>query len=514
MAGKRLSMRKIREILRLRWGEGLSLRQVAMSVGASPSTVHDFECRARAARLGWPEAEGLDEEDLEGMLFAPEGPPGERSGPDFEEVHRELRRKGVTLSLLWHEYKLSHPEDGYQYSRFCELYRRWREKVDVVMRQEHKAGDKVFVDWSGDGIEIVDRETGEVREAPVFVAALGASGYTYAEAAETEQLRDWVRCHVNAFEYFGGVPSAVVPDNTKTAVRRPSYYEPDLNPTYHDMARHYETAVLPARVRKPKDKAKVEGGVLLVQRWILARLRNHAFFSVAEANEAIFALLDELNGRPFQKMEGSRRSEFEAVDRPALKPLPGRRYEYAQWSSPKVNIDYHVVVEGHYYSVPYQLAHTRVEARYTSTTVEIFLKGRRVASHARSHKRGRYTTAKEHMPKSHRRYAEWTPSRILGWAERSGPHTKRLAERIMESRPHPEQGFRSCLGILRLGKSHGTERLERACERALAIGSTSYRSVESILKNGLDRQLRIPGEEQRKPPPEDHENVRGPGYYH
>ena len=514
MAGKRLSMRKIKEILRLRWGEGLSLRKVADSIGGSPSTVFDFECRAKAAGLTWPLAGGLDDDRLEKMLFATESPSSTKSEPNFEEIHREMKRKGVTLSLLWHEYKLAHPDDGYQYSRFCELYRRWQGKLDVVMRQVHKAGDKVFVDWSGDGIEIVNRETGEVTEAPIFVAVLGASGYTYAEATETEKLRDWVRCHVNAFEFFDGVPSAVVPDNTKTAVRRPCFYEPDLNPTYHDMAKHYETAVLPARVRKPKDKAKVEGGVLLVQRWILAKLRNHTLFSVAEANEAIFELLDELNAKPFQKMEGSRLSQFESIDRPALKPLPGRRYEYSRWTSPRVNIDYHVVVKGHYYSVPYKLVHKRVEARYTSTMVEIFSKSHRVASHGRSYQKGRYTTAKEHMPESHRRYAEWTPSRILDWAQKSGPCTMKLAEKIMESRSHPEQGFRACLGILRLGKSYGEDRLETACERALTIGSTSYRSVESILKNGLDRQRRIPGEEKREPPPEDHENVRGPGYYH
>lgn len=507
-------MRKIREILRLRWGEGLSLRQVANSIGGSPSTVHDFEVRARAAGVTWPLAEEMDEARLEQMLFATEVVKGTNAVPDFDEIRQELKRKGVTLQLLWHEYKQAHPQDGYQYSRFCELYRRWQGKLDVVMRQDHKAGDKVFVDWSGDGIEIVDRKTGEVTEAPIFVAVLGASGYSYAEAAETEKLRDWVRCHVNTFEFFGGVPFAVVPDNTKTAVTRPCFYEPDLNPTYHDMAKHYETAVLPARVRKPKDKAKVEGGVLLVQRWILARLRNHTFFSVAEANEAISELLVELNAKPFQKMDGSRRSQFESIDRPALKPLPSRRYVYSQWASPKVNIDYHVAVEGHYYSVPYKLVHKQVEARFTSTTVEIFSRGHRVASHLRSYQKGRYTTSKEHMPRSHRRYADWSPERILGWAQKSGPCTVTLAERIMESRPHPEQGFRACLGILRLGKTYGEDRLETACQRALTIGSTSYRSVESILKNGLDKQLRIPGEEKRDPPPKDHENVRGPGYYH
>lgn len=507
-------MRKTKEILRLRIGDGLSLRQVAKSVGTSASTVFDCETRAKAAGLSWPLPDDIDDGRLHEMLFSTEPRPPKKAQPDFETMHRELKRKGVTLQLLWEEYKIAHPTDGYQYSQYCVLYRQWRGQLDVTMRQEHKAGDKVFVDWSGDGIDIVDRKTGEVRRAPVFVAVLGASGYTYVEATETEKLRDWLKCHVNAFEFFGGVPAAIVPDNTKTAVRNPCFYEPDINPSYQDLAKHYGTAVLPARVRKPKDKAKVEAGVLLVQRWILARLRNHTFFSVADANEAISALLDELNTKPFQKLEGTRRELFESLDRPELRPLPRRRYEHAQWASPKVNIDYHVAVEGHYYSVPYQLAHKRVEARFTDFTVEVFFKGKRVASHRRSYKKGRFTTATEHMPKSHQRYAKWTPSRILAWAEKNGPCTRELAANIMESRPHPEQGFRSCLGILRLGKLYSDERLEAACERALAIGATSYRSVESILKNGLDRQARLPGQEKRKPPIEEHENIRGPGYYH
>jgi len=487
---------------------------VAKSVGTSASTVFDFETRAQAAGLTWPLSEEIDDARLREILFSETPRPRNRVQPDYDAMHRELKRKGVTLQLLWEEYKQAHPEDGYQYSQYCELYRQWRGQLDVTMRQTHKAGDKIFVDWSGDGIDIVDRKSGEVKRASVFVAVMGASGYTYAEATETEKLRDWLKCHVNAFEFFGGVPAAVVPDNTKTAVRNPCFYEPDINPSYQELAKHYGTAVLPARVRKPKDKAKVEGGVLLVQRWILARLRNHTFFSLADANEAMSALLDDLNAKPFQKMDGSRQELFESLERQELRPLPRRRYAHAQWSTPRVNIDYHVVVEGHYYSVPYRLAHKRVEARCTDSMVEIFFEGKRVASHRRSHRKGRFTTAKEHMPKAHRRYAEWTPSRILTWAEKSGPCTRKLAETIMESKPHPEQGFRSCLGILRLGKMHSTERLEAACERALAIGATSYRSVESILKNGLDRQGRLPGEEQRRPPIKEHENLRGPGYYH
>jgi len=515
MAALRLSMRKSKEILRLRWGEKLSLRQTGRSVGVSPATVFDCETRAWDAGLRWPLAEELDEGRLEAMLYPTQDAAGvRRAAPDFEHVHLELRRKGVTLLLLWQEYKQEHPDDGFQYSRFCQLYRGWRGKLDVVMRQEHKAGDKLFVDWSGDGIEIVDRATGEVTETQLFVATLGASSFTYAEAAPSQELRHWIGCHVHALEYLGGVPAAMVPDNTKTAVRSPSYYEPDLNPTYQEMARHYGTAVLPARVRKPRDKAKVESAVLLVQRWILAKLRNHTFFGIGEVNDAIGELLEELNDRKFQRLSTTRRELFEKLDRPALRPLPRKRYEYAEWSRPKVNIDYHVAVSKHFYSVPYQLVHKRVEARVTTTTVELFHKGRRVASHLRSYAEGRYTTSREHMPKSHQRYAEWTPSRILSWAAKSGGSTERLAAKILASRPHPEQGFRSCLGILRLGKSYGNERLEAACERALTIGAVSYRSVESILKSGLDRQRELPGSEPAPPGPGEHENIRGPGYYH
>jgi transposase len=488
---------------------------VASSLKVSPSTVFDCTGRAKAAGLSWPLPEELDDGLLESRLY-PKGTlvAVKRAEPDFETVHKELKRKGVTLQLLWHEYKQNHPDDGYQYSQYCERYRRWRGKLDVVLRQQHRAGEKLFVDWSGDGIDVVDRKTGEVRSLKLFIAVLGASNYTYAEVAESEKLHDWIRCHMHAYEFLGGVPEATVPDNTKTAVLNPCFYEPDLNPTYHDMAKHYDTAVLPARARKPRDKAKVEGGVLIAQRWIVAKLRNHTFFSVAEVNDAVWQLLDELNERPFQKLEGSRLSLFESLDRPALRPLPRTRYVFADWSKPRVNVDYHVAVAKHFYSVPYQLVHKKVEARFTSTTVEVFHKGQRVASHARSHQMGRYTTAVEHMPKSHQRFAQWTPSRILSWAQKLGPNTRLLAEIIMDQRPHPEQGFRACLGILRLAKRYGDDRLEAACARSLNIRSFSYRSVESILKNGLDKQGELPGVQRESESPLQHENIRGSETYH
>jgi transposase len=352
-----------------------------------------------------------------------------------------------------------------------------------------------------------------VWEAPLFVAALGASSYTYAEAFESEQLRCWIKGHIHAFEYFEGVTDMVVPDNPKTAVSKPCYYEPDINPTYNDLADHYDTAVLPARPRKPRDKAKVESAVLVAQRWIIAALRNHVFFSVAEANEAIAQKREELNNRKFKKLDTTRRELFETIDKPALKPLPPSRFEFAEWSSPKVHIDYHVEVDKHYYSVPYKLVHKRMEARRTATTVEVFFKGRRVASHKRSYVKGGYTTLPEHMPESHRRYQEWTPERIRQWASKTGPATAQLADKIMASKRHPEQGFRACLGLLRLGKKYGDGRLEAACARALAIGSHSYKSVKSILKNGLDRQAVLSDVGRKKTVPVTHENLRGPEYY-
>jgi transposase len=508
-------MRKIREILRLRWGQGLSARQVAKSLSVARGTVANCVSKAKLSGLSWPLPDDLDDAALEALLYPPTPHSSEaRFLPDWVAIHREMRRKHVTLLLLWEEYKRDHPEEGYEYSQFCNLYREFRGKLDVVMRQQHVAGEKVFVDYSGDGIEIIDRDTGEVREAQLFVAVLGASSYTYAEVTESQELRWWIDAHIHAFEYFGGVTEITVPDNTKTAVTRPCNYEPDLNPTYQEMARYYDTAVIPARKRKPKDKAKAEGGVLIAQRWILAALRNHTFLSLAQANRAIAEKLEELNGRRFQKLPTTRRELFETLDRPALQPLPATRYEVAEFSRPKVNIDYHVEIDKHYYSVPYQLIHKRMEARRTSTTVEICFKGRRVAAHRRSYVVGGYTTVKEHMPKSHQKHLEWTPSRIIRWAEKTGHRTAQLIQELIESKPHPEQGYKASLGILRLEKKYTTERLEAACGRALAIGSVSYRTVNSILKTGMDRLPDPSDTEPQLDLPMDHANVRGPEYYH
>ena len=515
MPVSRLPMRKIKEVLRLRFEKRLSFSEIGQSISASSSTVQDYVRRAMVAGVGWPPPDGLDDAALESKLFPPAA--GAKSQkvlaePDFAYLHREMRKKHVTLQLLWHDYKAGHPDDGYQYSRFCQLYRQYTGTLDLVMRQEHRAGEKVFVDFSGDGIPVADPETGEVREAALFVAVLGASNFTYAEAFESEELPFWIAGHVHAFEHFQGVPAITVPDNPKTGVTRPCRYEPELNPTYLEMAKHYGTVVIPARVKKPKDKAKVEGGVLIAQRWIIARLRNHIFFNVPQVNETIKPLLEELNTKPFQKLDGTRRGLWETIDRPALKTLPQVRYEFAEWSKHRVNIDYHIEVCRHYYSVPHQLVHKEVEARMTATTVEIFFRGRRVVSYRRSMARGGYTTLTEHMPRSHQEHAEWTPSRIISWAATVGPNTAALMQKIMEVKPHPEHGFRSCLGIMRLAKKFGETRVEAACARSYAIGAYSYRSVESILKNGLDRQEFKPSRQLSLII--DHENVRGPGYYH
>ena len=506
-------MRKVREVLRLKFDGGHTNRRIARSCRISRPTVSDYLLRFAEAGLQWPAAAALDDATLEQALFAPVAvaPTAGRAVPDWSQVHRELRRKGVTLTLLWHEYKAAHPE-GFQYSWFCDQYRAWTRKLDVVMRQEHRGGEKLFVDYAGQTAEVVDRRTGEIRAAQIFVAVLGASSYTYAEATWTQQLPDWIGAHVRTFEFLGGVSELLVLDNLRSGVCKAHRYEPDLNPTYADLASHYGVAVLPARVRKPRDKAKAEAGVLLVERWILAVLRHRTFFSLAELNREIARLLEQLNTRSFKKLPGSRRELFEQLERPALRPLPAQPYEFAEWKKVRVNIDYHVDIEGHYYSVPYQLVRKALEARYSERTVECFHKGQRVASHPRSHLKGRHTTLPEHMPAAHRSYAEWTPQRLIRWAEKTGPATASMVQTILERRVHPQQGFRSCLGIMRLGKRFGEQRLEAACRRALTLGACSYKSIESILRQGLDRKA-FP-EQQELELGIAHENIRGSDYYH
>jgi transposase len=509
---ERLSMRKIREVLRLRYEVGLSARQVAASVQIARSSVGEYERRLTAAGLSWPLPEGLSDTDLERRLFPPllMMPADTRPVPDWPGIHEELRKPGVTLMLLWEEYRAAHPQ-GFAYSWFCEHYRTWAGRLDRVMRQTHRAGEKLFVDYAGQTVEVIDPHTGEVCTAQIFIAVLGASNYTYAEATWTQTLPDWTGAHVRAFQFFGGVSEVVVPDNLRSGVSRACRYEPDLNPSYAELAEHYGVAVVPARVRRPRDKAKAEGGVLLVERWILAALRHRTFFTLKELNAAIATLLERLNNRPFKKLPGTRRIAFEQIDQPALQPLPATPYVFATWKKVRVHIDYHVEVDGHYYSVPYALVKQPLDARLTDNTLECFHKGQRVASHVRSHRKGRHTTVTEHMPKAHREYAEWTPQRLVRWAEKTGPATAGVITQVL-ARPHPQQGFRSCLGIMRLGERFGQDRLEAACRRALLLGACRYKSLESILKRGLDRQP-LP-KQQELALPEAHDHLRGPGYYH
>src|SRR4051812_20919954 len=451
MPQKAVSMRKIKEVLRLRFAAGLNQEQIARSCSIGQSTVHRYLRMAAAAGLKWPLPEEYDDRQLNELLFPshPErSPPKRRAGVDYAEIHRELKlHRHLTLQLIWEEYRQNQP-DGYGYSRFCELYQRWLRNHNVVMWQEHRPGEKMFVDWAGPTVPIYDRRTGEATPASLFVAVLGASTYTFARATIGQGLANWIDCHVRAFEFFDGTPKLVVPDNPRTGVDRACRYEPDLNRTYHDMALHYGVAVMPARPRKPRDKAKVENAVLLAERWIIAALRHRKFHKLVDLNEAISELLEKLNQRPFRKREGSRARLFDELDRPALQPLPAERYILAYWKTVRASIDYHVEVDHHYYSVPYQLAGQKLEARYSAATMEIFHSGKRVASHLRSTAAYGHTTASEHMPKSHQAHLEWTPSRLIHWAEGIGVATAEVVRTILERKPHPEMGYRACPGIL------------------------------------------------------------------
>src|SRR6266480_110460 len=513
MPAERLSMRKAREVLRLKYACGASARVIAQSVGIGRTAVAEYIRRAAVIGITWPIPAELDDTALERKLFAPAGynPPRSKPLPDWNHVHAELRRRGVTLALLWEEYRAGEA-DGYGYSRFCDLYGEWRRGITATMRQTHAAGEKLFVDFAGDTIAVFDAVTGEARECKIFVAVLGASNYTYVEARFSEALPEWICAHVNTFAFLGGVPKAVVCDNLKAGVTAASRYEPSVNRTYQDLATHYGTTVMPTRPRKPRDKAKVEAAVLIVERWILARLRNRRFFSLAELNVAIRILVDDLNARLMRKLGASRREFFETIDRPALMPLPVDPYQYAEWRRARVAPDYHVEVQGHFYSVPSRMIRQVVEVRATEATIEVFHRGTRIASHARSGVKRRHTTIPEHMPSAHRRYAFWTPARLLAAAEKVGPSTIALCEAIMRAKPHPEQGFRSCLGILRMEKTYGARRIEAACRRGISIGSASYRSIASILKTGLDKAFLhdiTPDAD-----PIQHGNIRGRGYYH
>ncbi len=504
MAQARLPVRKIREVLRLK-AAGLSDRKIAAVIGSARSTVQECLRRARDAQIVWPLTEELDEDALQARLYRREVPLSQRPLPDFAGVHTELRRPGVTRWLLWQEYKSVHPE-GWQYSVFCEQYRRWLSTRDPVLRQAHAPGDKLFVDYAGQTVPITDRYSGEQRPAQIFVAVLGCSNYSYAEASFSQKLPDWLGSHVRALEYLGGVPSAIVPDNLKSAVTRTHHYEPVLNPSYQDFAEHYGVAILPARVRKPRDKAKVEGGVLIVERFILARLRNRTFFSLGELNAAMAELLEQLNARSFQKQEGCRRSRFLELDAPALQPLPIKPYEFGEWRQAKVHPDYHVEVKRAWYSVPHRLIGARVEVRLTTHTVEIFHAGKLVAAHARATDRARRSTRDAHRPAHHVAVIEQSLARVLERAAKVGPATLEVLKQQAAQRRHPEDTLRSAQGILRLSQDFTSQLLEAACERALALRAYSYRAVRTLIE--------MPPAATPSPALDlKHQNLRGPEYF-
>lgn len=511
-------MRKIREVLRLKFEQGRGHREIAASCGIGVATVSEYLRRARDSGVGWAEAQQRSDAELEAQLFPKAQYPAavERAAIDFGWVHRELRKTGVTLQLLWSEYVQSvQGREPYQYSQFCALYTAWRSKLDLVMRQVHRAGEKAFIDYSGKKPAIVDAQTGETREVELYVMVLGASNYTFAEATLTQKVADFIGSVTRGLDFFGGVPDVLVPDQLRSAVRGPDRYDPDINATLLELAKHYETTIIPARPRKPRDKAKVETAVLVVQRWILARLRHRRFFSLEELNVAIAELVVELNARPFRKLEGSRRSAFEATDRPALRPLPLTRFEPFQWQKARVNIDYHVAFEDRFYSVPHALVGERVEVRATALTVEIFHGNQRVYSHRRSYgPKGTTVTCEHHRPASHKDYGKWPPERLIAWAGTLGPNVARVAEMTLSGYPRPEMGYRPVLGIIRAGERYGAQRFDAACARALAVsGSTPPRRkfIEALLKQRLEHAPMPVNETLR--PLGHHDNVRGGGYY-
>jgi transposase len=507
-------MRKLKEIARLRFEAKRSYNEIAAAAGVARSTVQLAVARMQANGLAWPWPESEDEASVEarlyGRAFTGDAWRATKAGaaplPDFAAMRAELARKGVTRRLLWREYREREPQ-GLEYSQFCELYRRWSKTQDVVMRFEHAPGDKLFVDYAGQTIGITDRQTGVVSPAQVFVAALGHSAYTYAEAVATQQVGDWIASHVRTFEQLGGVPQAIVLDNLKAGVTRAHRYEPDVNPSYQDFAAHYGVAVLPARVMSPRDKATVESAVLVVERWVLAPLRDQVFFSIAEANAAIAPLLANLNRAPFQKREASRETIFCEHERATLRALPERPYQYGRWSKAKVHLDYHLEHERRYYSVPYALVGKTVDVRASDVAIEVYYRGERVAAHLRGLRKGQFTTDAAHRPEGHRRAIELNHERLLREAEAIGEATASVIRAQAHRRVHRDQTLRSSLGIVRLARDHGAARLEAACAQAVALQSFSYRSIVNLLAS--PPRAIAPAAD----PPIEHANVRGARYF-
>lgn len=507
-------MQKIRQVLRLRYEAQLSARQIARSLNVSKQAVADYLVRAEAAGLRWPLPAELDDAQLEAMLF-PATPPvphvTRKPKPNWVEIHEALQHKGATLRGLHDEYLADHA-DGLSYSQFCYLYSEFARTLKRYMRQPHVAGERAYVDYAGPTVPIVDPKTGEIREAQIFVGVLGASNFIYAEAHHRQDLEHWIAAHTRMFAEFGGVPAIIVCDNLKAAVTKAHRHAPEIHATYRDLADHYRTAILPARPYKPKDKAKVENAVQVVERWILFRLRKRLFTSLGELNVAIRELLDDVNNRPFQKLAGSRREALERLDRPALQPLPPHPYQFARFRKVRVDLSYHVEIDKHLYSVPHTLCRKEVDARITADIVEVFHAGRRVASHPRSDVAGAKTTDPQHMDPTHRHFAQWDAERELDWARTIGPCTHAFLQVLLERAGHRDLGYRAAQSLKSLEREFGGERLEAACRRGMEIAATSTQSIRSILRTRLDQQV--------LPEPAGteiiitHTNLRGAEYYH
>mgnify|MGYP001029982126 CR=1 FL=1 len=514
MPALRTTMRKIREVLRLRLESGLSIRQISLSTNVSVGAIQKLLVKAEAEGLIWPLPEELTEVRL-AQLFYPHAKThtsGRFQEPDWETVHQELRRKEMTKLLLWEEYTAQYPNRCYSYPQYCARYRQWAKTLRRSMRQVHKAGEKCFIDYCGVTVGVVNPSTGEVRQAQVFVAVLGASNYTYAEATWSQSLQDWLQSHVRAFEFFGGVPDLLVPDNLRSGVSKACRYDPELNPSYHQLAEHYQVAVMPARPYKPKDKSKAEVAVQIVERWILARLRHYTFFSLGELNEVLRMLLDNLNTKPFKQLPGNRQEAYETLDRPALRALPQHPYQYTDIKAVRVNIDYHVQYDQHLYSVPHQYVGEKLDVHATEYTLTLYFRQQVVASHPRQYQPG-MTTQPAHMPERHRHQGGWTPERLIQWAERIGPDTRLWIESRLHQKAHPEQAYRVCLGLLNLNRNYPPERLNASCRIANREGLNRLKQIRAILNSNRDQlqeQLPLTTTEL----PQNHANIRGPESFH
>jgi transposase len=507
-------MRQIREMLRCHFDHGLSRETIARALGIAKGSVTNVFQRFQAAGLCWPLEPDVSDADLEARLYPPVARALTSVCPDAQAIEQELRRPHVTMELLWREYHAAHP-DGMSRASFYRYYQAHR-PVEPTMTMIHKAGDKLFVDYSGDGLAYVNRQTGEMIGQALFVCCLGASGFCYAESTPSQRADDFVQSHVRAFDYFGGVPAATVPDNLKSGVKRSDRYEPTIGPLYAKLAEHYGFVVLPARVRKPQDKALVENTVLNIQRYILGRLRDHTFFSPVEINTAIWALLEQFNDEPMKGYGGmSRRQRFLQIDQPALRALPRERFLLtAVQTDLRVARNYHVLYDKHHYSVPHALVGQLVDVYLVGGLVEFYHQGAHIARHKKQSANYGYSTTAEHMPPHHRFVQGWSPDYFLGKGSLIGPQTTEVFRQIFARYKHPEQAYKSCLGVLALATHYTPERLEAASTRALHYQSPTYRTLKAILQQSLDQQpLTGASDQQALALPFTHEHVRGPEYY-